>query len=173
MRKNVLKTADELEVNAFKDAKRSFEFKSEPKLESDDTKGESEQLQSDSDTGEASKRLAECQEEIQNISKQLQAMSESKKSSISDQKENSVLTQETDYQRSCSLYQILAEDGVQKANSNENGADLIIKVPENDVPVQLLVPKKQKEVGLLSIIFFGRKRKETRRKKFEGLVKQI
>ena len=87
-------------------------------------------------------------------------MSESKNSSISDQKENSVLTQETDHQRSCSLYQILAEDGVQKANSNENGADLIIKMPENDVPVQLLVPKKQKEVGMFSRIFFGRKRRE-------------
>ncbi|KAF3338649.1 filament-like plant protein 7 isoform X1 [Carex littledalei] len=163
--KELLKAADELKVDSFKDAKKSFEFESETKLESDDTKGEREQLESDSDTGEASKNLAECQEEIQNISKQLEAMSEPKNSSsISDQKDNSVLTLESN-QRSCSLYQILAEDSVQKANSNENGADSIIKVPENDVPVQLLVPKKQKEVGLLSKIFFGRKRREIKPEK--------
>ncbi|XP_078165681.1 uncharacterized protein LOC144560375 [Carex rostrata] len=157
--KELLKGADELKVDSFKDAKKSFELESETKLESDDTKGEREQLETDSDTEEASKKLAECQEEIQNISKQLEAMSEPKNSSISDEKDNSVLTLESD-QRSCSLYQILAADSVQKANSNENGADLIIKVPENDVPVQLLVPKKQKEVGMFSRIFFGRKRRE-------------
>lgn len=130
----------------------------------------------ESDTAEASKKLAECQEEMQNISKQLQAMSEQKNTSSSDQKDNSVLTLKSD-QKSCSLYQILAVDSVQKENSNgrekfkalaagqENGADLIIKVPENDVPIQL-VPKRQKEgMGLLSRIFFVRKRREIKPEK--------
>jgi hypothetical protein len=101
-------------------------------------------------------------------------MSEQKNTSSSDQKDNSVPNLKSD-QKSCSLYQILAEDSVQKKNSieeklealaaeQENGADLIIKVPEKDVPIKL-VPKKQEGTGLLSRIFFGRKRREIKPEK--------
>jgi LytS/YehU family sensor histidine kinase len=130
----------------------------------------------ESDIGEASKKLAECQEEMQNITKQLQAMSEQKNTTSSDQKNNFIPNLKSD-QKSCSLYQILVEDSVQKGNSNENdklealaaeqenGADLIIKVSEKDVPIQS-VPKRKKEgTGLLSRIFFGRKRGEIKPEK--------